>query len=107
MSKQVGTKIFMWLDKCGISRATMNKKNLPFDSLTAITPLDGRYRERIEELSAFVSEFALIETRIEIEVKYLLALSDAGVTRKFTSQEKRKLETLADSLTFEAIAKVK
>ena len=50
--------------------------NLPLTELTAVSPLDGRYREKIVELAPYVSEFALIRTRFEIEAKYLVALSD-------------------------------
>ena len=69
------------------------KKNLqlPFSELTAITPLDGRYRSRIDELSEIVSEYGLIINRLHIEAAYLLALSDAGITRKFSIEEKKRL----------------
>ncbi|MBC7541435.1 MAG: adenylosuccinate lyase [Candidatus Sericytochromatia bacterium] len=42
--------------------------------LTAISPLDGRYRSRVESLAAYVSESALIRQRIAVEVAYFLAL---------------------------------
>ncbi|HUQ84827.1 MAG TPA: adenylosuccinate lyase [Candidatus Limnocylindrales bacterium] len=87
----------------------MSNNKLPFSELTAISPLDGRYRSRVEELAPFVSEYALIKYRMEIEIKYLLALSDAGVTRKFTEEEKNTLESYleTDGITFEDIQKVK
>jgi adenylosuccinate lyase len=80
--------------------------NLPFSELTAISPLDGRYRSKVQDLAPFVSEYALIKFRIEIEIKYLLALSEAGITRNFTDEEKQKLHSLLD-LSFEDIKKVK
>ncbi|HSA83784.1 MAG TPA: adenylosuccinate lyase, partial [Patescibacteria group bacterium] len=80
--------------------------DLPFSELAAISPLDGRYRAKIQNLAPFVSEYALIKNRIEIEINYLLALSEAGVTRSFTDAEKKKLQTLLD-LSFEDIKKVK
>ncbi len=87
----------------------MSNNKLPFSELTAITPLDGRYRSRIEELIPFVSEYALIKFRMEIEIKYLLALSDAGVTRKFTKEENDKLQSYLEDggITLENIQKVK
>jgi adenylosuccinate lyase len=42
--------------------------------LTAITPTDGRYRGRVNELAAYFSEFALIRYRVRIEVEYFIAL---------------------------------
>jgi adenylosuccinate lyase len=86
----------------------MNKQ-LPFSELTAISPLDGRYRSRVEELAPLVSEYALIKYRMEIEIKYLLALSDAGVTRKFTDEEKIKLKSFLaeDGISLEDVKKVK
>lgn len=85
----------------------MSDQTLPYSELTAITPLDGRYRSRIEELAPVVSEYALIKFRMEIEIKYLLALSEAGVTRPFTSDEKQMLQTILDDTNFQSIEKVK
>lgn len=81
--------------------------NLPYSELTAITPLDGRYRSRINALSSIVSEYGLIRARLEVEIAYLLALSAAGVTRKFTTDEKKFLETVHTDTTYETVEKVK
>lgn len=43
--------------------------------LTAISPVDGRYREKVAELGDYFSEFALIRYRVFIEVEYFIALS--------------------------------
>lgn len=42
--------------------------------LTAISPVDGRYRSKCEVLADYFSEYALIRYRVEVEVKYFLAL---------------------------------
>lgn len=55
--------------------------------LLAISPLGGRYRDKIEELEEYASEYALIKNRVEIEIKYLISLSKTGVVRKFTTKE--------------------
>ena len=60
------------------------RKQLALTELTAISPLDGRYRERVAELAPYVSEYSLIKTRVGIEAKYLVSLSDAGKVRKLT-----------------------
>ena len=49
----------------------MNKK-----SLLAISPVDGRYRDKVSELADYFSEYALIKYRILIEVEYFIALCD-------------------------------
>lgn len=43
-------------------------------ALNAISPIDGRYRNKIEGLSAFFSEEALIKYRVKIEIDYFIAL---------------------------------
>ena len=42
------------------------------NQLHALSPLDGRYQQRIASLHQFFSEYALIQLRIEVEVRYLL-----------------------------------
>ncbi|MCL1822051.1 MAG: adenylosuccinate lyase [Prolixibacteraceae bacterium] len=46
------------------------------NSLTAISPVDGRYRNKAEALSAYFSEFALIKYRVTVEVEYFIALCE-------------------------------
>src|SRR3989337_708976 len=82
-------------------------KSLPLTELTAITPLDGRYREKVADLAPYVSEFGLIRTRFEIEAKYLIALSDTGVFRKLSSQERTDLNLFGQNISVEDAQKVK
>lgn len=44
------------------------------DLLMAISPLDGRYRDKVKELSQYFSEGALIKARVEVEIIYLIKL---------------------------------
>ena len=44
--------------------------------LTAISPVDGRYNSKTEELSKYFSEFGLIQYRVMIEIEYFIALCD-------------------------------
>lgn len=44
--------------------------------LTSISPIDGRYRNKTEQLSAFFSEYALIKYRVLVEVEYFIALCE-------------------------------
>jgi len=44
--------------------------------LTAISPVDGRYREKVKDLAGYFSEYGLIKYRIRSEVEYFIALCD-------------------------------
>ncbi len=58
----------------------MNKPNkpdvLPLNSLTALSPLDGRYQTKTAELRPLFSEYGLIRHRVLVEIRWLLALGD-------------------------------
>ena len=49
---------------------------MQLDVLTAISPVDGRYRSKAEPLAAYFSEFALIRYRVRVEVEYFIALCE-------------------------------
>ncbi len=44
--------------------------------LTAISPIDGRYRSKTEPLADYFSEFALIKYRVRVEIEYFIALCE-------------------------------
>jgi len=44
--------------------------------LTAISPIDGRYRNKVFELENYFSEFALIKYRVKVEIEYFIALCE-------------------------------
>ncbi len=46
------------------------------DLLTAISPIDGRYRGKTEELAKFFSEYALIKYRVRVEIEYFITLCE-------------------------------
>jgi len=75
--------------------------------LTSITPIDGRYRRKTQELSQFLSEFALIKYRIEVEVRYLIALSKAKVVRKLTIKETVFLENIYKNFSLKDASRIK
>jgi adenylosuccinate lyase len=52
---------------------------MPLTALTAISPVDGRYRSRVEDLAPYFSEFGLIKYRVHVEVEYFIALVDSGI----------------------------
>ncbi len=49
---------------------------MELDSLTAISPVDGRYRDKTKSLSVYFSEYALIKYRVLVEVEYFIALCE-------------------------------
>ncbi|HHU35123.1 MAG TPA: adenylosuccinate lyase [Bacteroidetes bacterium] len=49
---------------------------MDLNQLTAITPLDGRYRSKVAELDLYFSELALIKYRVMVEVEYFISLCE-------------------------------
>ena len=47
-------------------------------TLSALSPLDGRYAARLNTLRPLLSEFGLMHRRVQVEVEWFIALSDAG-----------------------------
>ena len=55
----------------------LNQMN--FNSLTAISPIDGRYQSKTKELQPYFSEFGLIKYRVIVEVEYFIALVESEI----------------------------
>ncbi|TCP05915.1 adenylosuccinate lyase [Caldimonas thermodepolymerans] len=51
---------------------------MDFSPLTALSPLDGRYAAKVAALRPLLSEFGLMHRRVQVEVEWFIALSDAG-----------------------------
>ena len=51
-------------------------ENMELTKLTAISPIDGRYRDKCEVLADYFSEYALIRYRVLVEVEYFIALCE-------------------------------
>lgn len=49
---------------------------MELSQLNAISPIDGRYRDKVSELSGYFSEFALIRYRVKVEILYFIALCE-------------------------------
>ena len=47
---------------------------MDLNTLTAISPVDGRYRRNTLELAQYFSEFGLIKNRVHVEIEYFIAL---------------------------------
>jgi adenylosuccinate lyase len=68
---------------------------MKINELTAISPLDGRYRSKVEELTGYFSEFALIRYRINIEIEYFIALCHIPFPQ-LASVDRSKFDQLRD-----------
>ena len=53
---------------------------MTLNALTAISPVDGRYRAKTEELAKYFSEFGLIKYRVQVEIEYFIAMVEAQVS---------------------------
>ena len=49
---------------------------MTLDTLTAVSPIDGRYRNKTERLADYFSEYALIRYRIRVEIEYFITLCE-------------------------------
>ena len=65
------------------------------DLLTAISPIDGRYRSKTEALAAYFSEYALIRYRVRVEIEYFITLCELPLPQLATF-DKNLFETLRD-----------
>ena len=79
------------------------------NTLTANSPVDGRYRNKVDKLEEFFSEFALIRYRVKIEVEYFVALCNLPLPQlsRVTPEQKELLRVLAGSFSMEDAQRVK
>jgi adenylosuccinate lyase len=61
-------------------------------ALSAISPIDGRYRNKIDNLGNFYSEYALIKYRVRVEVEYFIALCKTDVPQLSNFDSKKFIE---------------
>jgi len=74
------------------------------DSLTALSPLDGRYASKVDALRPIFSEYGLMHRRVAVEIAWLIALSDErGIAElpSFPAAAREKLQAIADAFSVE------
>jgi len=76
------------------------------NSLTAISPIDGRYANSTKELSEYFSEYALIKYRLKVEVEYFIFLGSKKFF-KLSDKQNKSLLAIADSFNLEDAQKIK
>ena len=82
----------------------MNKKpdTLALTPLTALSPLDGRYEKKIAPLRALFSEYGLIRLRVQVEINWLITLSNWPALKEvptFSPMTRAALENIVDSFS--------
>ncbi|MDT0686522.1 adenylosuccinate lyase [Autumnicola psychrophila] len=78
-------------------------------ALTAISPIDGRYHSKTQELSSYFSEEALIKYRVKVEVEYFIALCELPLPqlKAVESSVFPKLRAIYESFTTEDALAIK
>lgn len=78
-------------------------------ALSAISPVDGRYRSKVQELAPFFSEYGLIRYRVLVEVEYFIALCEAGLEplRSVKPEVFPALRAIAEQFSEEDAAAIK
>jgi adenylosuccinate lyase len=79
---------------------------MELNSLTAISPIDGRYRKQLHHLDEYFSEFALMKYRVLSEVEYFLFLADKKFFNVNTSV-RNGLRTVAEEFSAEDATEIK
>ncbi|HEY8389195.1 MAG TPA: adenylosuccinate lyase [Parasegetibacter sp.] len=79
---------------------------MDLNSLSAISPIDGRYRRQVEHLDEYFSEYALMKYRLVVEVEYLLYLGEKKII-KLPAKVKTRLRNVLDEFNFDEGKKIK
>ena len=87
-----------------------NTRVMTFDTLTAISPIDGRYANKCPELKEVFSEYGLIRRRILVECTWLEALCDAKEIKEckpLSARERKALRAIASEFSVADAQRVK
>lgn len=75
-------------------------------SLTAISPIDGRYSKQVQNLQDYFSEYALIKYRVIVEIEYLFLLADKKFV-KLSAAAKKHLRIVMENFSVENAEAIK
>jgi len=83
--------------------------NMELNPLTAISPIDGRYRNKVDELDRYFSEYGLIKYRLMIEVEYFIALCEIPLSQlgDFRHDDFRRLRSIYEDFDIAGAEKIK
>jgi adenylosuccinate lyase len=79
---------------------------MELNTLTTISPVDGRYRKQVQHLDEYFSEYALIKYRVQVEIEYLLFLEKKKFF-KLPGKTIKHLEKLAEDFGPEDAQEIK
>lgn len=79
---------------------------MELSNLTAISPIDGRYRQQLQQLDEYYSEYALMKYRVIVEVQYFLFLAEKRFF-KVDAKTKQHLQTVADEFSLADAQQIK
>ena len=83
---------------------------MQLDSLTALSPLDGRYAAKVDALRPIFSEYGLMHRRVVVEIAWLIALSDeAGIAElpPFAAAARASLQKIVDGFSVADATRIK
>lgn len=79
---------------------------MDLNQLTAISPIDGRYRKQVAHLGEYFSEYALIKYRVIVEIEYFIFLAEKKFF-KLDVKTKKHLQQIAENFSIEDAASIK
>jgi adenylosuccinate lyase len=80
---------------------------MELSSLTAISPVDGRYRAQVAALAPYFSEFGLIKYRVLVEVEYFIYLADQKIFKLPVTVKPAKLRKVYENFSEEDAMQIK
>ena len=82
---------------------------MTLDALTAVSPIDGRYRSKTESLADYFSEYALIRYRVRVEIEYFITLCELPLPQleSFNSELFEQLRDIYRNFDEASAARVK
>ena len=82
---------------------------MDLQQLTAVSPIDGRYRGKVDELANYFSEYALIKYRVRVEVEYFIALCEIPLPalKSVTSDKYDSLRNIYKNFSIDNAQRIK
>ncbi|UZR94431.1 adenylosuccinate lyase [Chondrinema litorale] len=82
---------------------------MKLEELTAISPVDGRYRNKTSNYATYFSEFALIHYRVRVEIEYFIALAEIPLPQltQITEENKKSLRGIYENFSLEDAQSIK
>ncbi|GAU34004.1 hypothetical protein TSUD_212640 [Trifolium subterraneum] len=87
-----------------------SSNNFQLSTLTTLSPLDGRYREKVQDLAPIMGEYGLNYYRVIVEIKWLLKLSEISEIAEvpaFSDDAKAYLQGLIDDFSEDDVKEIK